>query len=323
MKKHLLIVFLLPLISSAQNYHPLLDSTNTWTFVMNQLAVSPENTDCYYPFIPSQINGYLETTIDTTINLLSYKKLTQESMCTFGYIREDTSARKVFFVNKNFDQEELLYDFSMMPGDSISLAFDQNTMQSYWKDGYYVLDSIHQIPTYQGMRQAYYLNCHSSNNSHTLEWIEGIGNLANPVYTYNMNEAQGGLFISCNAYQHSFDYFLICFQHNQIQYFDSCSYSIAMVIVDSCHFYIPSSGIAGQNEQGLISIMSDANSVQLKTAEDMNESALTLFDYSGKEILSRSFENHSILLERSSFAKGIYIYQVSGNGKLITGKISF
>ena len=92
---------------TAQTYYPLLDSVNHWQTLANVIPVrlqapSTASGPCAYP-----INFYnvLEhyTTQDTVINTLTYKIVDafvdlNPPTCHFGFIREDTAARKVYFI---------------------------------------------------------------------------------------------------------------------------------------------------------------------------------------------------------------------------------
>lgn len=94
-------------------------------------------------------------------------------------LREDSSAQKVFLlVNIAGSVEEyLLYDFSLLPGDSIYL--ENPVSPAINGEGFYSVDSIVLKSFLGASRRFFYLSANDSNNFHQrAEWIEGIGSTA-------------------------------------------------------------------------------------------------------------------------------------------------
>src|SRR6185436_15839613 len=117
----------------------------------------------------------------------------------------------------------------------------------------YRLDSVTTFTIKAGQRRAFHLNCNACTNSHTLTWLESVGNLGDLVYPYSINAQGPPNFWSCisfpDAFSHDFDHFLTCFDHAEKVYFDSCIYSAAMsdpcfLVEDSCSYH----GICGAVE---------------------------------------------------------------------------
>ena len=139
------------------DYIPLLDTNKTWTEAMR-----------------GEFGGFGLTTYyiqDTvTYNDTLYYTLNECVGCASKYLREDTTAKKVYYSGyypgAETGGEGLLYDFSMEVGDSILL-----------NDGYYHLLEDKQIENIFGVeRFVYYLSWYEEMGY--IIWIEGIGSLA-------------------------------------------------------------------------------------------------------------------------------------------------
>lgn len=250
--KKIVFLFLLAVASlniQAQNYRPLLDSVNSWCFVSNYFIVNAPDTSfygpCYYPYGGMNSGSKLYTTADTLINGVIFKLLEStdyyfNDVCRYGYIREDTAARKVYFMNNMFSPEILIYDFSMQINDTINMPFYFSP--GYYESGTYRLDSVHPFITATGFTtKAYYLNCvNCSFSNHTVEWIEGIGTRGGLVLPYNDNSQGGGQFGWCgpggfNTFPYDFSLILINFEHKNRLFYDSCV--LASVINNPCYEY--------------------------------------------------------------------------------------
>jgi hypothetical protein len=186
----------------AQGYHPMLDDqSNNWTFIFNVMPVRAQQSanPCDYNNSSYTASSYF-TASDTVINTVTYKTLYSQvysdplSLCLFGFIREDTTTRQVYFMDHDFNQEMLIYDFGMVPGDSINLTF--LTTWGMFQNGIYVLDSITTVMTNAGPRNLFQLNQPGVPFQYPLQWIESVGHPGHLVYPYSLN-FQGGLFFWC------------------------------------------------------------------------------------------------------------------------------
>jgi hypothetical protein len=331
MKKNLLLVLLcLPihLLSQITTYQPMLDSINRWTLMWDYIPVFPENTACVYP-ISSWNSVNLFTSQDTVINTYSYLKILNNNGCTAGYIREDTSLKKVYFVDNLLNPEITLYDFSMQTGDSLSIQFHTTGPAYYWENGVYTLDSI-QIHSYLSVqRNVFYLNCHSCQNSHTLSWIEGIGNLGNPIYPYSENYADpfnSSFFgVGCTEFPHPFTSgFVSCFEHIYKVYYDSCAYNSTITHLDSCSYDLGSA--INDLNSGSIIISSNPFHEQMKitiTEPSFHNSDFIIYDMEGRMIRREMVSDNAIVVNRKSMSSGLYIYRMTNNtGRIVSGKFS-
>jgi hypothetical protein len=245
--------------------------------------------------------------------------------CLFGFIREDTVNQKIFFQDVNNNPEVILYDFSMHIGDSIPLNFYS---QQYYQNGYYKLDSITTELTEQGVRAVYNLNCDTCSNSHTLTWIESVGSPVNTIYPY-ADIQWGPPFGWCPGYQHELSYFLICYQHQQIVYYDSCSYasavqSICFNIVDTCDYYNTCTAVPEVFKTSAIRITPNPFHSEAEIVfNDLRFAGcrIYIYDAMGRFVYSQEIPKSGSILKRNLLGNGIYFFRAEGNrGVYTTGR---
>jgi hypothetical protein len=169
-------MILISSITYSQEYIPLLNDSNTW----------------YYTYL---LEGWVSQIIkikgDTIYDSIEYKIIDYEYP-TFmdwpvsGFIREDIVKQQVYFLRDRWyydDEEMLLYDFSIEPGDTVKLYaewFDRDTT--------FIVDSVSIINFSVDSNRIYYLSGPSKQPNYTYHpvWIEGIGtlgfNLFSPTY---------------------------------------------------------------------------------------------------------------------------------------------
>ena len=304
MKKLYLFILVFVMWSQvhSQGYFPMLDSiSNNWYYVSGAIPVRMASSapDCDYASASfNYTSDHVYTTGDTVINSFSYKKVEQEqalwsgSLCTFGYLREDTATSRIYFMDNLFSPEILLYDYSLQVGDSI--YYDFVVQGFYYTDGYFTVDSISMVNIQAGPRRLFYLNNHSAPfQPFPLEWIESVGHPGHVIFTHSANEYWGGgLFSMCNDYLIR-DYYqsLTCFEHSsQKVFFDSCAHAQAVnnmcfFYADSCNFW----NICGSlDENGLISefvVSPNPSSSEVTLIIEANRSdkaVLNVYDIAGK-----------------------------------------
>lgn len=296
------IIFIYSLSCKAQVYQPMLDSvSNTWYFVSNIVPLSPAPqapANCSYGMMPFANSLIYFTSGDTMMNGNSYKILLEHdyffpaNTCLFGYMREDTAARKIFFVDNIFSAEEVLYDFSMQVGDSINLNFYQ---PGYYQNGYYTLDSIGTVNIPAGARNIFYLNNHVTPFIPAMEWIESVGHPGHLVYTRSCNSFGGNFSFNCfDKIDRGFCEMLTCFEHANFKvYFDSCAHQNAVnnfcvQYEDSCNYWNTCGAV---EELGFVKAFSASpnparDEIILTVETNKKTSAdFILKDISGKEIM--------------------------------------
>ena len=147
---------------SSQEYLPLPETNSKWINTHSILEWNPTPH-----FVITDIVNYCTQGIDTTINELTYFII---DTCDGGYkgaLRNDNG--KVWFIPKNLQTEFLLYDFTAVPGDTISDVYIEGFFGYYELYDLYVesnaVDSILIGETYR-----------KRINFEVGYWIEGIGN---------------------------------------------------------------------------------------------------------------------------------------------------
>ena len=119
---------------------------------------------------------------DSVYKTVSYKKVSYAYSPFLGLIREDTAAKKVYFIPYCDTNEVLLYDFSLTVGSTINYSFISG---SAMPSGVYKVDSIklmHDYKTYY--HRHFYLKNHASASNPVLEIVEGVGQVNHPLFLY-------------------------------------------------------------------------------------------------------------------------------------------
>lgn len=165
---------LLPALGICQ-YLPMLNQGSEWH---------------HYYWFEASCNHHLTVDGDTTINNIQYKKIiNQGDFCNYEYYtfaREDTVAKQVFY--HYYDTTEvLIYDFSMKEGDTIKSTFQYYEFEM-------IVDSISSylpqndpcLPpeVYLTAPKIFYLSHVNCSGCNQTIWIEGIGNISNPFYSF-------------------------------------------------------------------------------------------------------------------------------------------
>lgn len=332
MKRTLLSLILLFTCAGlkAQQYYPLLDSAvNRWTYISNYLPVrmadETQSSNCTYgpTFTASSYEHF--TGSDTVLNSITYKTLYQNNMgtCLYGFIREDTALKKVFFRDVNNSPEVLLYDFSMQQGNTINISFINNN--GFWNSGTYLLDSIRlkAIHHAAGPRRVFYLHCTTNSGPYILRWIEGIGTFEHIVYPYSSNQFSFGWFTGyCQGEQYYFDQFLTCFSHTQKVYYDSCARTFAsmnscLYYQDTCNYWNICSSVKEYNVFHSLELNPDPADVYCDINMELDKSEqvmISIFDITGKRVFQRECGmlaegKHNERLDVSHLPDGFYFLE--------------
>lgn len=293
MKNHLLILFsLLGFFANAQTsiYHPFPDSAAQWNIQWNQgLCLGNDNYSI-------TVSG------DTIINLQTYHKLftpfiqITNSSCTSGVlagyrgaIRQDTIARKVFYIPPTNLSEQLLYDFTMQVGDTVA-GFIETFAGS--PDTVVSIDSVLVGTTYRKRWEI--------NSWYNIYFIEGIGS------TYGLLERSLGYatdqpFIT-----------ITCFQQNSQALYPNTSGNCPLI--DG----IVSEEISSDQLIVFPNPIIDIFNISVTSNETME---LTLYDFTSRVLLHQEFV-HAVSLNMEQLAAGIYFYEVKNkNAVICNGKV--
>lgn len=244
-----------------ERYVPLLDSINRWVVHNSLCFVLPSENhssrdDCDYGQMHWWLADEYTANRDTVIDSVSYRVVENifsslfppatTYTCLFGYVREDVKTRKVYFRDKFGSAEKLLYNFGLTPGDSFYVEFFNPNLGSF-ETGFYHLAYTSEMEIAGGKRRTFYLT--PPHNGHpTMVWIEGVGFLGTPFYSYTFSGYScGGYF--CNSEPNNdtrpndFASLVTCFTHANWVYFDTCSYQQALqyqgpcyAVYDSCNY---------------------------------------------------------------------------------------
>ncbi len=342
MKKILLtIVITLSLYSemSAQQYYPMLDSVNRWTYSVWNCFARPHPmksySPCSYPLHDMFCIPEIYTGQDTVIDSITYKTVIvgdSTNPCLYGFIREDTAAKKVYFRDVLSNPEFVLYNFSMQVGDTIPINFYVN---GYFPSGRYRLDSIGSINILAGSRRVFYLHCDTCQNPRQLTWVESVGFLGDAIYPYSQNMM--GCLYFCQELDQGFYQQMNCFEHVGKVYFDSCLHQhiseqlimnpFCTYYVDSCHYCNTcGGGIPEISSVSSFEISPNPSNGKINIAMTISQTddfEIYIIDITGKQVLNKfsfgrlakGITNRN--LDISNLNQGFYILECRGtNGSL-------
>ncbi|WP_026449929.1 T9SS type A sorting domain-containing protein [Aequorivita capsosiphonis] len=266
----------------SQNYKPLLDTINEWHVTSCYFGC---HTDVYY------------TDSDTIVDGKTYKILDGYHFISRTFLlREDVANRKVYLniVNQGFNEDFLLYDFSLSEGDVFNM---KNPISPFPEDGgAFLLDSIVAKPLADGNNYNHFYfspapgNTTSTNNA---VWIEGAGSLSLINAPGGKPDINGAGHLSC------------FFKNTEIFYANLDS-------IDDC---IPLHlGIKKDNLKNLVvSKQNNSNNCLLSNTQDVKN--VSVFDISGKRLHGINNEGrNSIGIDLSDYQNGVYIILATGFG---------
>lgn len=207
MKQSILILLfacISSLIGQTNIYHSFPSNTAIWNFNASAICLTSGSTVENYSII---FDG------DTTINNSIYIKLaipyvdrSSFGMCSVknngyqGAIREDASTKKVYHIKPQQTTEQLLYDFTLQVGDSITGILDIGMGDT--------VISIDSVLVGNNYRKRWTIN-----TCYNISIIEGIGS------TYGLLEGSPGCITDMP------DYSLTCFQGDSTAIFPTSSSS--------------------------------------------------------------------------------------------------
>ena len=293
MKKYFIIIaFFYGFGLFGQSYTPLLGTINEWQFTTCHFGCT---TDIYF------------TDGDTLVNGKSYKILD-------GYhyihrnvlLREDTSQQKVYvtITSPQFIDDLLLYDFSLMEGDTIQMNNPMSPFPS--NGGYFLLDSIRLLPLADGNQYRHFYFSPTLSNIHSTKnavWVEGVGSLS-------MINAPGG-YPNINEVGH-----LSCsFRNMELRYSNLDSINACVPV------HLNLNDLIQVSNKVEIFAQSEKNHFLLTPAQ--NISNITIFDLSGRQLKNLPYTSQNqIFIDLSEQKPGIYILKIGLlNYKIQTFKV--
>ncbi|HEX7415177.1 MAG TPA: T9SS type A sorting domain-containing protein, partial [Bacteroidia bacterium] len=301
MKKITLLAFALTInylqltnTCKAQGYQKMLADSNEFDVMVNLGVVrlsNPQQTlsSCF------QINANIwYAKKDSLYKGKAYKKVTNYNSFQ-GLIREDTLLKKVFFIPYCDTTEDLLYNFSLNQGDTISYNFPNLfTFGSLMTSGIFTVDSIRLKHDYRSYyHKHFYLRNHAAHDS-TLEMIEGVGNVSHPLFLY-YNFMQTGPILALNCSAFNFSEILTCKWNNGIRvYYDSCAYHAAVIqgcynITDTCNYMDHCGGIVQNKALEQIGIYPNpSNGTFIIETNATTKQTIQIYDVNGKVVLMQT-----------------------------------
>jgi hypothetical protein len=329
MKKLLLLLCTLSLISNGQSpYNKLLGTLTDW-YVFNAFIPISQGQK---PNATSAVNvfyGKYSANTDTLVMGKLYKKFfdvyTTPSFINnyhIGYIREDSAARKVYFLDKTASSEDLLYDFSLNVNDSAFLNFPQ-TVGTFPK-GYYKVRSITNVTIKAGVRKQFVLKKNPAAND-SLIIIESVGSIIHPAYMYESYYGPGQFSWVSSSCKYPYHLGLSCKFSDNVKQFQSCTYTLAQMNgcffkYDSCNYWNTCSAIAEHNVVRDLRLVpnpaTQETELDINVAEEVNM-VIEIYDLSGRKVKHISSGNFlpgetSIKLNISDVEQGYYFIRLSG-----------
>jgi len=290
-------------VATTQEYFPFPQDSAIWYSL--KIWPFPDPPPLY------EYNTYLEFILgDTLINNMTYNKY-YWTLCNdtvwqdnyYGAIRVDIENDKVYFLRSDLDYEVLLYDFTLVPGDTISTLQDDLII---CLDTLTVL--INEIPHKKLLIDIYIeeIELH-----YYMTWIKGIGSLRLP---HEPSTLEG------YGFEHSFE--LTCFYYKGEQiynweenpFFESCE----------GHYIVSTNE---KNENSSIKIVPNpiTNKSRLIIPSRINKLCnYMIMNMSGIVLYEKqNILPSEILIEKKYYMPGIYILKIYliENKKYIIKKI--
>jgi len=281
---------------NAQAYINIVDTGKTWsTLYGNDTGTGWINQTGIYSF-----DG------DTTINILSYQKLyvsvdtLANDLVLYGAMRE--SDNKVFFYDLTTNVEMQIYDFGLIPGDTLTtLTFGPTSCAL-------ILESVDTIVLMNNEERKHYVfllenttDCINFNFSDA--WIEGIGSMKDLLPNYIITQQ-----ICCDQEE-----LLLCFTENGVLKYQNGFY-------ETC--FISNVHITEYSEMHTLTVFPNPadDIVYLSETQANNIRSLIILNSSGTVVDTYSFQNQRI--DTSGLPSGLYIILAgTTDGSILKAKI--
>jgi len=290
-------------VNVQRHYMPFMLNNSRWT-------VYTQYGDCQNDDIYDVQWNYYWTTIDTNINNLLYKNLYAKQdggtyLCSygtcncaigspylFGYLRQDTIGKKVFFLNVDSTYERVIYDFNIAVNDTVYKGAEDTS----WVGSFNYYES--QGNYYRQVNVQNYIEYLGWGLSVPNGWIEGFGSTA-------------GLFNPYGVYTE-----LLCFSSNGVSIYpnyasDTCAYiPVSIETVPELETSIHPNPTTGQC------------TLHLKVNNECLNASI--FDMTGREVLPLFTNQYgsTFNFNVSTLANGLYFVKVSGsNGHVGVSKL--
>ncbi|MES2622044.1 MAG: T9SS type A sorting domain-containing protein [Bacteroidota bacterium] len=305
MKTLLLLITLtfVAVTTFGQSYIPIPDTLAVW----RQSFYASEMFDKYqiYTAEKTTIDSFVYTVLRKTGNSNYYGTANGYTDTLFGFFRNDTLNRKVFFRSSLTDTADgVLYDFTLNVGD---------TIPSTWLGNNYlnIIDSVDTVWMYGQPRRRLSFIDYSFIPGAEGAIIEGIGSLHGFAEQLTVPLEPMWYQLECFSYKdsaYSFSW------HNLPPQLDHPIYSGS-----SCWLY---SEIKETEKQSLGTPSPNPFSDKLTLVVTANkQTTISLYNFIGQQVLQQTFAN-STTINTEQLADGIYFYELRNeNGTIKTGKV--
>lgn len=272
---------------SAQPYRPFPDSNAVWTVGVY---------DVFGTFHSRHTYRIADSNVDTVIQTFSYKKIFFFTAAGVPYYKgaiRQTTDRKVFFVQQDSINEQLLYDFAADIGDTVKNVYsDWNVTEPVHDE---VIEDVDSILLNDGYHRRLHLPL-------GFYWIEGIG-------------STGGLFESTYGGTFSIVYKLDCFMTDNITSFPNGGANCLVLSADE----------EQDPETGVIIYPNPcAGEINIRLNLSITEElSFKLYNSVGECVYQTSFSGNScsLFIDQKKLPSGIYFYELTSKYAIKTGQL--
>lgn len=225
-------------------------------------------------------------------------------------------------------EEEVLYDFSLVPGDSISLIFHNAILPSPPQPDsllFYVVDSI---SLKNSVDNSHYpsllLRGITASDTIYLIWVESIGALHHFDYKNTLPYMSGNnyaIFInpSDSLPAFGFDMHQKCKFVNGVATFNTDSILLSERSYEACDYHQSISlAIKDEDTRILLKIFPNPTSSILAIETELTNAQYQVFDIYGRLVSTGKIDNNQINV--STLVSGIYLLQVDSGEKLYSAR---
>ena len=306
MKRKLLLFFFLLIISISVRgqtnvYHPFPDSNAVWNI---DYVVWLGCGTISFPYTRYERYSYILNS-DTTINNLQYHKVEipfVEINCVTafphnlagykGCLREDTAARKIYFIYPNDSVDSLLFDFTLLIGDSVKgvLVYGPSCFHPY------VVSETDSILINNNYRKRWTITSQFGPGQYI---IEGIG-------------SAGGLIESICQVIDGPESWLTCFRQDGITIYPNSTIN--------CNLIDGIINVSDENISLTLSPNPATSEIKIENSKSKIE-GVEIYDVVGEKHRTPSLsKGEGVSVDVSSLASGIYFVLLRGEKNNIAAK---
>ncbi len=295
LKLLLLMIILSSNVLQAQQkdrpYIPLFDTNKVWYSVQAE-----EFGGWWVEKLFVDYNDNILNVNDTLYYKLNYLD-TKGGYCCY---REDTIAQKIYERSNPDYPETLIYDFSLLEGDSMYIS-------AYSVPGVWLyLDSTKTVNVFGIERKIYYLK--NFNWGCNVIWIEGIGSLAGLVHSASDP--------SWDSLNFQAAYLTCVYENNTNSIYQSEYGALWGCSFENCPYSID------ENVKKSFSIFPNPITDQLTIHSDkFTIEKIEILDLTGKIVYSNSQFTNQLIIELTNCPSGIYFIKIQSENYTITQKI--